>query len=288
MSNWSQIRIDAIVLKLWCDPHSKFVDRSIVMCCLISYSRTSYILQAETDDELRDWISCFQGATLLYKSRKPSSAGHRESMDNQSLVDSFPSSSPSPSSSFTAGSPTRVSPKSRSTTMITAPKDISVTLSGTAPLCHLSRIAHPDDISGLTSKPLDESQWSIDTASAMVMYNSNSLSNYDGMSLITCLSLSPVLVWEAASLRGISGTYVPSTLWGVPWPILGTTLLGERSASLPSVIAVDKTTVSWPLSRDSSLDMAVNLDNYDYPTENILLRQLFGGISQDEVVLDGR
>lgn len=88
-------------------------------------------------------------------------------------------------------------------------------------------------------------------------------------------------------MRGISGTYVPSTLWGVPWPILGTTLLGERSASLPSVIAVDKTTVSWPLSRDSSLDMAVNLDNYDYPTENILLRQLFGGVSQDEVVLDG-
>lgn len=134
---------------------------------------------------------------------------------------------------------------------------------------------------------MDESQWSMDSASAIVMYNSNSLSNYDGMSLITCLSLSPVLVWEAASLRGISGTYVPSTLWGVPWPILGTTLLGERSASLPSVIAVDKTTVSWPLSRDSSLDMAVNLDNYDYPTENILLRQLFGGVSQDEVVLDG-
>ncbi|CDH50646.1 transcription factor [Lichtheimia corymbifera JMRC:FSU:9682] len=261
-------------------------DRRYCFEVVVRPSQTSYILQAETDDELRDWISCFQGATLLYKSRKPSSAGHRESMDNQSLVDSFPSSSPSPSSSFTAGSPTRVSPKSRSTTMITAPKDISVTLSGTAPLCHLSRIAHPDDISGLTSKPMDESQWSIDTASAMVMYNSNSLSNYDGMSLITCLSLSPVLVWEAASLRGISGTYVPSTLWGVPWPILGTTLLGERSASLPSVIAVDKTTVSWPLSRDSSLDMTVNLDNYDYPTENILLRQLFGGISQDEVVLD--
>ncbi|KAI9321203.1 hypothetical protein BX666DRAFT_2023358 [Dichotomocladium elegans] len=274
-------------------------DRRFCFEVTIRPSQTTYILQAETDEELRDWLSCFEGAKQLsirhrhthslhqHRASDTSIHHHRASIDNQSIIESFPSTAPSSSSSFTPGSPTtRVNPKAKSTTVLTAPKDIPVTLSGSAPLCHLSMIASPDDISGLVSKPMHHSQWSSDGKPALVLYNSNSLSNYDGMSLITCLSLSPVLVWEAASMRSISSVYVPSSLWGVPWPILGTTLLGERTNVKPSNIGIEKSAVMWPLADDSSCNISVNLQDYNYQQDNMLIRQLFGSVSKDEVVLD--
>ncbi|KAI9260525.1 hypothetical protein BDA99DRAFT_560606 [Phascolomyces articulosus] len=275
-------------------------------CFEIKHPQGTYLLQSETTEDLRDWIYCLNWIRRT-EGENPSS----KYPDDSSIVDSFRQSSLSSSetslsqstSSLTArSSPStnRRSYKAKSTTTVTTPKDIPVTLStmkaplynnlpDTTKLHSISGLIFSSSRSSLTSpEQQGSSSDALVGAPSAVAYVSNSLSNH-GALLMTCLSLSPVLVWEAARSRSIQSVQVPDSLWGVPWPILGTMLIADkRTASVQngSMSPTDKAGVLWPLARDSSSSLNVDIANYEHQEDNDMLRKMFGGVKPDEVVLD--
>ena len=277
-----------------------------------------YLLQTETLEDLRDWIACLNWTRRF----DGDISSNKDQEENSSIVDSFQQSSsvssndssslsrstssltarPSSTSTATATATARInrrSYKAKSTTTITTPKDIPVTLSTskTPVYNNLPNNTKLHSISGLvfsssrssfsTTHQQQEEQGS---PSSAVTYVSNTLSKH-GTSLMACLSLSPVLVWEAARSKSIQSTQVPDSLWGVPWPILGTMLIADKRSVVGqqgAVTSTEKSGVLWPLACNSSSSLNVDISNYELQEDNNMLRKMFGGVKPDEVVLDGK
>ncbi|KAI8139083.1 hypothetical protein BJV82DRAFT_628160 [Fennellomyces sp. T-0311] len=252
-------------------------------CFEIKHPQGTYIMQAEREEELRDWMACLNW--IRRPDDDPSS-----NRDDSSIVDSIQQPSVSSESSPTSSlgrSPSRMSAKAKSTTTVTTPKDIPVTLSSAPLRSYMQDTTNFYNVSGLIFSCSPTSLSESGSPSA-VAYVSNSLSNC-GASLMTCLSLSPVLVWEAARSRSIQSVQVPDSLWGVPWPISGTMLIadGRMSSVQPgSNVPTDKAGVLWPLARESTASLNVDIANYELQDDNEMVRKMFGGVKPDEVVLD--
>ena len=83
---------------------------------------------------------------------------------------------------------------------------------------------------------------------------------------------------------------MPDSLWGVPWPISGTMLIldGSMGSVKPgSNVPTDKAGVLWPLARESTASLNVDIANYELQSDNEMVRKMFGGVKPNEVVLDG-
>lgn len=205
-----------------------------------------------------------------------------------SIQPSSPSfeSSPMEIGSLGPGSPVRLFPKAKSTTTVTTPKEISVTLS-TTPRSSASDLSSLSDASGSRSQSQISVPTALKTGASVVSYYSNASSLAGG------ISLNPSIALEAIRAEiGSKDTMVHSS-WGAPWPLLDSMLLRRSlpgSSSLPSAEPLQVPEVVWPPS--SSCSQVPAIDIADYPNSlqeaNLRLRQLFGGVGNQEVVLDGK
>lgn len=259
--------------------------------------RFDVTLQAETEQDMREWITCIQQAN----DGSPKTLGRRlESLDNKSLVDSVQASASSYSTTssvsscqsdqFQPGSPVRLSAKAKSTTTITTPKDISVMMSTSA--SSSSKISSAasclSEITGLSTIGFPDNHHSNESSSSprVVLYSSIPKQVEDA-TLTGSLSLAPTLVWESSTSHCAQNYSSLPEIWGVPWPLFGAVLFASKA---PFRSADDETSiVSWPFCGDTNV--SVPTDIVDYPqelvTETHALRQLFGGVKK-ELVLDGK
>lgn len=287
--------------------------------------RPSFILQAETEEDMREWMGVFEKSKRLmlqteqldYKSGAPSTMNASATTldtESTSLLDN------SPTTALTA--------KAKPTTMLNELPAVSTNNSSLT-----------DTISEVTATEKQKP--------SIVMLSTTP--ENDQRSLTQSTSLTPLLVWEASraslSSSATSATSAPSSpatqsfsaaalsldaalndtdennnntsgaagtnaansntngassSWGIPWALVPSMFQGGSTDDItselpptpgsPNVAAVtdaDGHQIIWPTRVDDSNVPKVELSGYpsDLDTRNRELRHLFGGVSPSEVVL---
>jgi hypothetical protein len=259
----SKVRIKDCDIQITPDTERRF-------CFEISPSKqqNSFVLQAETEDMMQDWIRIFT------KNKQDESA-------------------PSSPISLTKSS-TMIRSKSTATTALST-ADIDILNASPTMKCNESS----STISSNESQPKNDTlpvtlckNYSHEGVSIVMV----STTPDTEATLSNSSSITPLLVWEA--VRGSSSTLsnrrLPSVSWGIPWSLVPTmmnqmsenqcfdTLTQPISSGLPQVI--------WP-AKPVMIDIPkVDIHGYTEKmnSQNRELRRLFGGVKPEEVVLDGK
>jgi hypothetical protein len=269
------------------------------------------VLQAETEDEMKDWISAFDKAKRLAIQNEQlpprvTSLAHHQSADEHN-----------------SESPDAYEPIKRTYSHVDAPFTDNATLP-----------AH--------SEPTTDAQ-------PTIVLLSTSADN-DRVSLANSTSLTPLLVWEAARAPtthsgstlsmhdspttgkdgllphqksqdiskgelansinngarrpldlSITKPSATNTTWGIPWTLVPSMFQSSGDSNdpppTPSIVSPtpligdpDGHQVIWPANLDNNAIPKVDLTDYSAELEkrNQELRNLFGGVAAHEVVLDGK
>ncbi|KAG0170006.1 SNF1-interacting protein [Apophysomyces sp. BC1015] len=289
-----------------------------VMCA----QQAPFILQAETEEEMRDWLASFDKAKRLLLQNEQPNVHASQSSDNDNLATNDSDHVSQPAIAVGSKSSLTSLPSDAPITSTTTPLDISANASGISNVSTNNTL-----INGSSERP------------SIVMLSTSPDS--DKTSLSSSTSLTPLLVWEAArsqlisqhnasssppispmapsqsfaaamaadSLTGLnsggppsqqSATGSTSSSWGIPWTLVpsmfqsvaddGTTEHppSPASASQTTSADVDGHHVIWPARPDDTNLSKVELVGYNSELEsrNRELRRLFGGVSSSEVVLD--
>jgi hypothetical protein len=242
-------------------------------CFEIKQSNSSFVLQAETEEIMQDWIRIFD--------------------QNKQEDEPIPSSPISLTKSSTM-----IRSKSAATTALST--------SNTADILNSSSNNDSNSTSStnLSISSNSESQQKNDKSLTLSKSYSNegvaivmvSTTPDTEATLSNSLSITPLLVWEAA--RGsstLSTRRLPSVSWGIPWSLVPTMMNHMQdtqafdstqgptsSPGLPHVI--------WP-AKPVMIDIPkVDMKGYTdkMNSQNRELRRLFGGVKSEEVVLDGK
>ncbi|KAI9025139.1 hypothetical protein CLU79DRAFT_833800 [Phycomyces nitens] len=266
-------------------------------CFEISCQKATYIAQAETKKDMEGWIDALETSRSFIvrrnsiPPRRASSNGSHRSLTSQSDSDSTRSRSLGV-----------VSAKSRSTTEVTTPIDVPAILSTspTSPLSNLPGFAHIQGIQSIS--PFNNILKNTRKSSLDRMITSNvslvmlsTSHEFEAISLSESISLTPLLVWGAASSQiraacSLNNNLLP--LWGIPWTIafMNVQFLSNTDTSLasPSKMLTEKEVI-WPIRpTDAPEPIKVSIPGYPPHLEvhNKGLRSLFGGVTDSEVVLD--
>ncbi|KAL0086490.1 hypothetical protein J3Q64DRAFT_1639096 [Phycomyces blakesleeanus] len=148
----------------------------------------------------------------------------------------------------------------------------------------------PSRSPGVVSANLDK----IGTSNVSLVMLSTSF-EFEYISLSESISLTPLLVWGAASSQirmtnSLTNQLFP--LWGIPWTIAFMTvqfLSNTDTSSAPSSKLLTEKEVIWPIRpKDVVETRKVNIVDYAPQLEvhNQGLRSLFSGVAESEVVLD--
>lgn len=282
------------------------------------------MLQAETEDEMKDWISAFDKAKRL-------------AIQNEQLPPRV-TSLQQPADEHNSDTPDAYEPIKRTYSHVDAPFATDTTAS--SPI-------HSEATTD--SKPRHDSQ-------PTIVLLSTSADN-DRVSLANSTSLTPLLVWEAAraptthsgatpfmhdppttgkenvlpsqrpqdivkgeigdgtnngtrspakrslnlSINKPSITATANTTWGIPWTLVPSMFQSSGDSNdpppTPSIVPPtpligdsDGHQVIWPANLDNNAIPKVELTEYSAELEkrNQELRNLFGGVAAHEVVLDGK
>lgn len=252
------------------------VDTDRRFCFEISVPKlqTSYVLQAETEESLKEWIRIFT------KNKSDCSFGTIRSPSLRIKTKSNPTTG---LSSPTATTTTEILP----TSITSSPKIMRDDSSS------FSNISNNSDTNVITptfsDAALTLSRNFSEESTSIVMVSTTPDTE---VSLDNTSSLTPLLVWEAARISLSSTTKkMPSISWGIPWSLVPTMVNLTQDASQ----AHEKTTtppvlprIIWPPSPAWVDIPKVKMPDYTdkLNSQNRELRRLFSGVKTEEVVLD--
>ncbi|KAG2234954.1 hypothetical protein INT48_005108 [Thamnidium elegans] len=235
-----------------------FADTDRRFCFQISFAQSSYILQAETEQTMQDWITTFtRNKNDMGIVRSPSLRIKSKSSPTTAL------SSPASSSS-----PKIIQDSSSSFSNISS---ISVNQQSTLAIAEGS---------------LTLSKNYSDQGSSIVMVSTTPDAE---ASLENSSSLTPLLVWEAARITSTSAKKLPSSSWGIPCALVPTMVnLTQDTHTAHESAPPDLPQVIWPakpvLVDIPKITVAGYTDKMN--AQNRELRRLFSGVQSQEVVLD--
>ncbi|KAF7724746.1 SNF1-interacting protein [Apophysomyces ossiformis] len=275
-------------------------------CFEVSSSERTYTLQAETEQDMQEWISTFEKNQRSSQDTQMSPTNNRPQSENsrRSVTSIMSSDSSWPRS------PVIVSAKAKSTTVVSTPTDIPVTLSMKMP--SMSPFSNLSSLSGIIASS---------TASLITSINSSGVSSVSGslsshltivlvstspepekIKLSESTSLTPLLVCEASksgtqlldsalapTTTNISRHRAPSAVspasWGLPLTFVPDAFENIESTNASS-IASSTDRIVWPLRPVEANFFDAGISEYHLESKNIELRRLFGGVIPSEVVLD--
>lgn len=326
------------------------------MALLIHLFRPSFVLQAETEEEMREWMATFEKAKRLMLQTEQ--LDYKKSGTATNLASNTASNS---TVTLVANTTSDAETATTTTTTTTSPTAL---LDNT--LSKSKATTSVDELPALsinqTTKSDTASSSDVETPSIVML--STSAEN-DPNSLTQSTSLTPLLVWEASrasmGMNATNGTTstpsspmtqsfsaaaisldatlnqhnekenassststttnnnnnnttattaatqstTTSSSWGIPWALVPSMFQGGSSDDisselpptpgaspnvLPTMTDSEGHQVIWPTRVDDSNVPKVDLVGYPVwlDTRNKELRQLFGGVGQNEVVLSGK
>ncbi|KAI9246007.1 hypothetical protein EDC94DRAFT_529843 [Helicostylum pulchrum] len=237
-----------------------FADTDRRFCFQISFAQSGYVLQAETEKTMQDWITTFTRNKNDIVIRSPSLRIKSKSSPTTAL------SSPS------ASSPKIVQDSSSSSSFSSNISSISVNQRSTS--------------LAIAEGSLTLSKNYSDQGSSIVMVSTTPDSE---ATLENSSSLTPLLVWEAARITSTSAKKLPSSSWGIPWALVPTMVnLTQDTNTAHESAPPDLPQVIWPakpvLVDIPKITIAGYTDKMN--AQNRELRRLFSGVQSQEVVLD--
>ncbi|KAI8380980.1 uncharacterized protein BYT42DRAFT_643857 [Radiomyces spectabilis] len=267
--------------------------------------RSSICLQAETEEELQEWLACFLG-NQQQRSKSDDTLFRDNSFSSQKSVSHATSDQNDPPC---PRSPRLVSSKSKSTTVVSTPTDIPVTLS-TSFRSNLSGLSILSTMSGPSSpETMSLNQAHSDTASVRTIKTRKPSSRHP-TSLANAPSMTPALLEAAVQVNlddatfGISKTGSLSSRqdkgisvpWVLPWAIIPNRGHSRRSDSLTLRLrssSESKTSPSerqpiWPTNPPTVSLPPINIEGYasDLESKNREARYYFPEMVPKELVLD--
>lgn len=276
--------------------------------------RPSFILQAETENEMREWMSSFGKAKRLMLQTEQLDFKSGTAMSTVSVVDTESSLSTQLDNGI----------KSKPTTMVDESPVISInnsTVSNSSeeekrrPSIVMLSTSHKSDLQSFT-EPTSLTPllvWEASRAS-MGAPNNNSTVPVPASPISQSFSSAAVSLDatlsnhnekdDASTSNGSTTNNVVTTnsSWGIPWALVPSMFQGSNdditndltptpggSPNVPAVTDADGHQVIWPTRVDDSNVSKVELTGYSpwLDTRNRELRHLFGGVGPNEVVLSG-
>lgn len=235
-----------------------FADTDRRFCFQIDFDQSSYILQADTEQNMQDWIATF--------TRHKNDMGIVRSPSLRVKSKSSPTIALSSSAS-------------------SSPKIIRENSSSS--FSNISSISfNQQDPLAIAEGSLTLSKNYSDQGSSIVMVSTTPDAE---ASLGNSASLTPLLVWEAARVTSISAKKLPSSSWGIPWALVPTMVnLTQDTRIAQESTPPDLPQVIWPakpvLVDIPKITIAGYTDKMN--AQNRELRRLFSGVQSQEVVLD--
>lgn len=252
----SSIIIDARVNLIDCELNTS-VDTERRFCFEIASTKpqpSSFALQAETEEEMQDWITAF----IRHKSE--SSTSRPPSLRIKSKANP----------TIALSSPASPSPR-----LI---QEDTLSNNSSSSSIHSQQTALAEG-SSLTKNYNDQ-------YASIVMVSTTPDAE---ASLENTSSLTPLLVWEAARIICSSTKKVPSSSWGIPWSLVPTMVnLSQDKRNLNESTPVDLPQIVWP-AKPVPVDIPkITIPGYTdkLNAHNRELRRLFSGVQSQEVVLD--
>lgn len=276
----SRIRIANTDYEVYADT-TETIDRRFCFEITSPSQQQSYILQAETEENMQDWIRIFnKNKNIEPTSRTPSIIIKSKSNPTTAL-----------SSSTTATAMTEIVSKSVASSPKIKHTDSSSSFS------NISTVSINNNTQADNSLTLSRNITSEGPSIVMVSTTPDTEASLDNSS-----SLTPLLVWEAARSNNGDSTpnKLPSASWGIPLALVPNMVNLTEDATNILSSSSDVTTTSksqqqpilpqviWP-AKLASIDIP-NMDILGYTekmnSQNRELRRLFGGVKSEEVVLD--
>lgn len=273
------ISIESRVSVLECELVT-LVDSDRRFCFEISVPKlqTSYVLQAETEDSLQEWIRIFS----KNKSDCSFGPGPKRSPSLRIKSKANPTTGLSSPTATTTTEIVHASNHSSSPKIIMQDDDDSFS--------NISVISDSNRISStFTDAALTLSRNFSDEGPSIVMVSTTPETE---VSLDTTSSLTPLLVWEAARTSLSATKKLPSISWGIPWSLVPTMVNLTHDASQahekPPTTPPTFPRVIWPASPAWVDIPKVTMPGYTdkLNSQNRELRRLFTGVKAEEVVLD--
>lgn len=270
------------------------------------------MLQAETENEMREWMSSFEKAKRLMLQTEQLDFKIGTAMSTVSVVDT--ESSPKLLDNIS---------KSKPTTMVDELPAISInnSISDTnnveqkKPSIVMLSTSHKNDLQSFT-EPTSLTPLLVWEASRASMGASNNTTTASAPTSPATQSFSAAAISLDATLNNYNEKDDTSTLngsttntiattnssWGIPWALVPSMFQGSTddisseltptpggSPNAPAVTDADGHQVIWPTRVDDSNVPRVDLTGYSpwLDTRNRELRHLFGGVGSNEVVLSG-
>ncbi|KAG0174817.1 SNF1-interacting protein [Apophysomyces sp. BC1021] len=274
-------------------------------CFEIVCSERTYVLQAETEGDMREWFATFERSHRITQDMPTSPTANRpQSQKSRRSVTSINSDS------SRSRSPVLVSAKAKSTTVVTTPMDIPVTLSTKMPsmspfsnLCSLSGIMASSSASLIASNnSTSASLVSGSLPSHLTIVLVSTTPEPERITLSDSTSLTPLLVCEvgrsstqlldsaiAPTTSSISRHRAPSTSspasWGIPLTFVPDAFENAEDTGVPSAYSFTDRIV-WPVRPSDVSFFEPDISGYIMESKNMELRRLFGGVTPSEIVLD--
>lgn len=250
-----------------CVLSSKWKVAFLILLYVTRLHRPPYILQAETENEMREWISAFEKAKRLM-------------LQNTQSVNEEPPSKPTTEDVPALNTPVTEQPKEKP----------SIVMLSSTPENDQKSLTRSTSMTPLLV--WEASRAALTTATSTSTPTSPATQSFSQ----AALSL------DAAAAEDSSSTTTTST-WGIPWALVPSMFQGGStddikselpptpgSPNAPSVIDADGHQIIWPTRVDDSNAPKVNINGYlpQLDISNKELRHLFGGVDPKEVVLFGK
>lgn len=237
-------------------------DRRFCFEIINAQSQTAYILQAETEASMQEWIDMFQ----------------------RNKTDGVSSPTRSIKIKSKSNATTAISSSNTTTTTEVIPESPKSGRSDSSSFSHISSISENNKIPNISSASLNLSRNYSQEGSSIVMVSTTPDAD---ASLENSSSLTPLLVWEASCASNTTYQPLPSASWGIPWSLVPTMIdlhdthngATEKAPVFPKVI--------WPAKPATIEIPKVEINGYTdkMNAQNKELRRLFGGVKPEEIVL---
>lgn len=231
-------------------------------------------MQAENHQDLESWITA-----IVPNKAKPLSEPSARNHPSPIILGSYDSNN----DVSQPRSPALLIAKSKSTTVVTTPTDIPVTLS--------SNTSGYSDI--MSSSPVGTIRSPLSESTSLLKMTRTSPDHHDSVRLATTPSSTPLLLCELTT--GSSSSSCAATLddqdklWGLPRSIIPQGTIYSTPVDKHHHKAIIGKTV-WPWPSKSFQTSTPDVPDYTrrLNNKNQELRYLFHGVSPHEVVLDGK
>lgn len=238
-------------------------DRRFCFEIINAQSQTVYILQAETEASMREWMDMFQ----------------------RNKTDGISSPTRALKIKSKSNATTAISPSNTTSTTEEISESPKSTRSASSSFSNISSISENSKIPNISNASLNLSRNYSQEGSSIVMVSTTPGAD---ASLENSSSLTPLLVWEASCASNTSYKALPSASWGIPRSLVPLMIdlhdthnaATEKAPVFPKVI--------WPAKPAANELPKVEINGYTdkINAQNEELRRLFGGVNPEEVVLD--